>query len=76
MEESKQCFICKSWMDEEQLVEGNDGFLRCYEHAYLNQETLVAALREAGEKMAELLGEDITDDQLTKALDAWKAANK
>ena len=36
----------------------------------------IAALREAGEKMAALLGEDITDDQLTEALDAWKAANK
>ena len=34
------------------------------------------ALREAGEKIAELLGEDITDDQLTEALEAWKSANK
>ena len=36
----------------------------------------LAALRAAGEKMAALLGEDITDDQLTEALEAWEAANK
>ena len=36
----------------------------------------LATLREAGEKMAALLGEDITDDQLTEALEAWEAANK
>ena len=36
----------------------------------------LSALREAGEKMATLLGEDITDEQLTEALAEWEAANK
>ena len=85
----KQCFICKSWMDENQLVEGDDRFLRCYEHAYLNQETLITALREAGEKMAEALRHNkrVVDlgnpndswafiDEDAAALEAWEAANK
>jgi hypothetical protein len=89
--ESKQCFICKSWMDGNQLVKGDDGFLRCYEHAYLNQETLIAALREAGEKMELALGKVLYKiayssaghpfkiseiESFRDAFKAWEAANK